>query len=472
MQEERKEPAANGGGRRTPRRIGYGGLILAVCLTLVVSILLTWSFTTAAAQKRHLQELEDQRAYYAGLLDSVSSPSGDNLAVLEAMIQLYSLYADGLDESAMLEAAFKAYVEATGDVYAKYYTQAEYAELTAENNGDFCGIGVTVVQSTYALSGGEAKVYRIIEVYEDSPALAAGMRAGDLIYAVKVDGAWQTVGEMGFDKTLLVMRGEEGSEVEVMILRENAGEAERIELKLARKKLTTHSVRSVLCESDATVGIVQITGFDMTTPGQFKANVNRLLELGVEHFIFDVRNNPGGDLQSIVAVLSYFLQEGDMVISAIDKNEQVAATYTVRESQQTGSYAGCSVAREEIGMYAALDFAVLCNENTASAAEVFVATLRDYRAERGFRTGNIVGATTFGKGIMQTTRRIPFSDGTEAYLKLTTHAYVTKCGTSYHGVGIVPDVAAELNEEAKKQPLSALAQSEDGQLLAAVALFR
>lgn len=123
-------------------------------------------------------------------------------------------------------------------------------------------------------------------------------------------------------------------------------------------------------------------------------------------------------------------------------------------------------------MYKDLDFAILCNENTASAAEVFVATLRDYRAEKGFRANNIVGTVTFGKGIMQTTRRIPFSDGTVAYLKLTTHAYVTKCGVSYHGSGITPDAIVELSEQAKNQALSALKQSEDAQLLAAAALFQ
>ena len=161
-----------------------------------------------------------------------------------------------------------------------------------------------------------------------------------------------------------------------------------------------------------------------------------------------------------------------MVINAIDKDENVVATYSVREVAMAGNYAGCSVTKDEIGMYKDLDFAVLCNENTASAAEVFVATLRDYRAEKGFRAYNIVGNKTFGKGIMQTTRQIPFRDGTVAYLKLTTHAYVTKCGESYHGIGITPDAVVELSEEAKKQPLSALKQSEDAQLQAAVALFK
>lgn len=470
-------PSAAGGMRprrpKEPRKVGLGGAALVTCLLLVVSVLLTWTFTSLSAQDARRTDLESQKAYYEQLIaDGAIDSNGGNLALLDAMIRYYSLYADELDEKAMLEAAFKAYVEATGDVYAKYYTQEEYAELTAENNGDFCGVGVTVVQSAYSNEGTDAKVYNVIEVYEESPALAAGMRSGDLIYAIKQNGVWKTVNELGFDKALLAMRGEEGTTVEVMVLRENGDVVDRLELTMLRKKLTTHSVRSELLESNDRIGIVHITGFDMTTPTQFKQNVNALLSQGVEHFIFDVRNNPGGDLQSITAVLSYFLSDGDMVISAIDKDETVVATYTVAESLFDGNYAGCSVAKEEIGMYKDLDFAILCNENTASAAEVFVATLRDYRAEKGFRANNIVGTVTFGKGIMQTTRRIPFSDGTVAYLKLTTHAYVTKCGVSYHGSGITPDAIVELSEQAKNQALSALKQSEDAQLLAAAALFQ
>ena len=468
-----EEPAKG----RGPRKVGLGAAVLVTCLLLVASILLTWTFTSLAAQNRRSSDLKAQQEYYADMIAKMKNAKGDNLALLDAMIEAYSLYAGSLDEKAMMEAAFKAYVEATGDVYARYYTEAEYAELTAENNGDFCGIGVTVVQSTATLDGAELMVYRVIEVYEDSPALGAGIRAGDMIYAVKTDGAWKTIGELGFDKALLAMRGEEGSEVEIQTLREENGTLRRMDpLTLRRKKLTTHSVRWEFLQTaageDKTVGVVHISGFDMTTPMQFKDAMSRLIAGGAEHFVFDVRNNPGGDLQSITAVLSYFLNDGDKVIDAIDKDKNVVATYSVEARVLTGNYAGCSVAAEEIGMYKDLDFAVLCNENTASAAEVFVATLRDYRAEKGFRASNIVGNRTFGKGIMQTTRQIPFRDDTVAYLKLTTHAYVTKCGESYHGIGITPDAVVELSEEAKKQPLSALKHSEDAQLQAAVAMFR
>lgn len=486
MGEEEKNPMPEMPERqpaRTPKQVRVGLAALVTCLLLVASVLLTWTFTSLSEQNRRLNDLADLRAYYEKLIEGSDNPQGDDLALLCEMIERYSLYADSLDRDAMIEAAFKAYVAATGDVYARYYTQEEYAELTAENNGDFCGIGVTVVQSTHSYEGADVMVYRVIEVYENSPALEAGMRAGDMIFAVKLDGAWKTIGELGFDKALLAMRGEEGSEVEIQILRESGDVTERPDpLTMKRKKMVTHSVRAEYLQTaageDRSIGIVHISGFDMTTPTQFKEKVNELLAGGAQHFVFDVRNNPGGDLQSITAVLSYFLSDGDKVIDAIDKDNNVVATYSVQARTLSGNYEGCSVTVEEIGMYRNLDFTVLCNENTASAAEVFVATLRDYRdttdaaKKKPFRADNIVGTTTFGKGIMQTTRQIPFRDGTVAYLKLTTHAYVTECGKSYHGTGITPDVVTELSEEAKQQPLSALEQSKDAQLQAAVAMFR
>ena len=296
--------------------------------------------------------------------------------------------------------------------------------------------------------------------------LDAGIAVGDYIYAVERDGVFETINAIGYDQALAAVRGEEGTTVGLKVLREEEGAFSYLDFSVTRRQFETLSVRYKLFQDNAEIGIVSISGFDLTTPHQFKEAVNALLAQGVKHFVFDVRNNPGGDLQSIKAVLSYFLQEGDMVLSAIDRDGNVAATYTVEETSLTGDYAGCSVAREEIGMYADLDMVVLCNENTASAAEVFAATMRDYGL------AEIVGMTTFGKGIMQTTRPIRFNDELVGYIKLTTYAYVTKCGESYHDVGIAPDVGVDLSEEAKKYPLSLLPQSMDQQLQTAVTLFK
>ena len=115
-------------------------------------------------------------------------------------------------------------------------------------------------------------------------------------------------------------------------------------------------------------------------------------------------------------------------------------------------------------MYANLKMTVLCNESTASAAEVFTATMQDYGL------AEIVGTQTFGKGIMQSTRRVSLGD-TVGYIKFTTYAYQTKRGVSYHGEGINPDHRVELSDEAKKQPLLLLGQDQDEQLKTAVQIM-
>ena len=117
-------------------------------------------------------------------------------------------------------------------------------------------------------------------------------------------------------------------------------------------------------------------------------------------------------------------------------------------------------------MFANLEIAVLCNENTASAAEVFAATLRDY--EKAI----LVGETTFGKGIMQSFFPMSAFGNYTGYAKMTTYAYVTKCGVTYHEIGVTPHVSVPLSEEAKQYNFYVLPQAKDNQLQAAIAQFQ
>ena len=187
---------------------------------------------------------------------------------------------------------------------------------------------------------------------------------------------------------------------------------------------------------------------------------------GIQKIIFDVRDNPGGDLQSIKAVLSYILNDGDLILSAINNEGEVDYSVYAGQLSYTGSYVTCNVAQEEVGMFANLKMVVLCNNNTASAAEVFTASLRDHK------NVTIVGETTFGKGIMQ--RYISLASLTggayDGWVKMTTHAYLTECGVTYHNIGIPPtegyDVA--LDDAAKEYNFYLLPESLDNQLQKAI----
>ena len=444
------------------------------CLLLVISVLLTFMLTAAADRSYYQKKLDEQQAVINQMESlnkvepTLSGSSFEKLDVLSQIFDQYSYYAGQKTEEEMITAVLKAYAEATGDLYAEYYTQEEYNQIAYENAGDYEGIGVSVIQTTCEANGFEYQVFQVISIYKGAPAENSDLRVGDYIYCIKVDDTYQTIAALGgYTTAINYVRGEKGTYAEFAVLRESAdGKMESIEIRVIRDSFESVSVTSYLSESDPTVGIVRIAGFDLTAPKQFKEAVLNLKAQGVEHFIFDVRYNPGGDLQSIKAVMTYFLQPGDMILSAIDRNENVAGTYVAEPMTGFGDYAACNVSRDEIGMFADLDMVVLCNGSTASAAEVFVATLRDYGMAM------VVGETTFGKGIMQTYLPMSWFGDYTGYVKMTTYAYVTKCGVTYHDIGITPHVESILSEEALEYNFYVLPQSKDNQLQAALELFQ
>ena len=431
-----------------------------VCVLLVAAILLTYTLTAAAFRRAYTEKLLEQQESLGGG-DSAISKTAENLELLDQVIEAYSYYADTLDKEAMQEAIFRAYVEASGDAYARYYTEAEYEAFKSENNAELYGVGIGVLSKTFTVQGAERLGFYIFDIYEGSSAQDR-VRIGDWVDAVMVDGIMKTVSELGHSAAAGYISGAENTEVTLRIYRPDDGTF--FDATFVRRKFESKSVYTSQYEDDPSVAIVKITSFDLKTPIQLKQAMKPLLDAGVTSFVFDVRNNPGGDLQSIRAVASYFLQNGDMVLEQINRNGEIVKAYRAEPVTMTGEYVYCSVTEEEIGMYAGLEMTVLCNENTASAAEVFTAVIQDYGL------GDVVGMKTYGKGIMQTVRKITFGD-TVGYIKLTTHAYQTKRGSSYHGVGVLPDHIVDLSDAAKEESLMILPQDQDEQLKTAVQLM-
>ncbi len=437
-----------------------GQIAFLVCALLIASILLTYTLTAAALRRSYTEKLLEQQQSLEGG-DSPFSQTADNLQLLDEVLTAYSYYADTLDKEAMQAAIFNAYVQASGDVYARYYTEEEYEAFRSENNAELFGVGIGVLNKTFTAQGGERQGFYIFDIYEGSSAMDL-VRIGDWIDGVEVDGVMKTVTELGHAEAASHIAGAENTEVKLRIYRPDDGTF--FDATFVRRKFEVKSVHTSRFENDPSVGIVRITSFDLKTPLQLKQAVNALKDAGVRSFVFDVRSNPGGDLQSIRAVMSYFLQKGDLVLEQIDREGKIVRSYRAEPVTLTGDYQFCSVTEEEIGMYADLKMTVLCNESTASAAEVFTAVMQDY----GLAT--VVGMTTYGKGIMQTVRKVTFAD-TVGYIKLTTHAYQTKRGSSYHGIGVIPDCEVDLSEEAKLESLMILPQDQDEQLKTAVQLM-
>ena len=447
-------------------------LISILLVAIAATMLLTYTLTASYHRGVYVQKINEQQATINAMRDLLENGGGsefEKLEFLSALFEYYSYYADSIDKEEVIEAVLRAYAAATGDDYAEYYTEEEYAAMLRDSAGSSEGIGISVVQTEITVDGYQYQVFQVIAVYRNSPADGAGIRIGDYVAALKVDGTYKSVAELGgYTAALNEIRGESGTTVELMIFRASGEEYERVEFSITRAPFVTESVTFELAENDPKVGIVRISEFDMTTPTQFKTAVNSLLGQGVEKFVFDVRNNPGGDLQSIKAVLSYLLDKGDLILSAIDNKGNTVRSYYAEAQTLSGEYAPCSVAEAELGMYRDLNMVVLCNENTASAAEVFTASLRDHK------NVPIVGVTTFGKGIMQgfislSMQSYGLYDG---WIKMTTYAYVTECGKTYHDIGIAPTKEVALSDEAKTYNVYLLPQDKDNQLQAAIAQFQ
>lgn len=443
-------------------------LLVLLCVAVIGTMMLTFTLTSNWVRAQDSLIIEEQQAVIDHMGDALEGDAFSKLKVLGELLEDYSYYANDFNREEMLDEVLRAYMKATGDKYAAYYTEEEYEALTRENTGAGVGIGVSVVQEPLTVSGQEFLTFHITTIFKNSPAQSSELRVGDRIYAIEVDGEYKSVAQLGgYTPALNVIRGEVGSTARMLAFRADGnGGYTQLAVAIVRNTYTKESVSYKVAENDPTVGIVLISEFDLQAPVQFKQAVKALQQAGVERFVFDVRNNPGGDLQSIRAVLSYLLHKDELILSAINNKGYTVGSVYAGPVTHIGIYAPCSVKASEVGMFADLNMVVLCNQNTASAAEVFTASLRDHK------NVTIVGMTTFGKGIMQ--RYFSLADETagkfDGYFKVTTHAYVTACGVTYHGIGIAPTEGyeLELSEQAKEYHFHLLPEHLDNQLQKAI----
>ena len=429
-------------------------VLLAAILATFMSAFVIASRTHESEVAKIYEELTNQ------FLNNGSVSGGDNaltgeFAELELINKIFEQYAYvDLDNDVIMNAVIKAYAEATGDKYAAYYTAEEFEALTADSNGEMQGIGINIIENA------EHNCIEVINVMPNSPALEAGVQPGDLIVYVGIGDKRESVAELGYSIAVTRLQGVVDTYAEFAVVRGD-NYSEEIEFSVKRGYITTESVTYRMSDLAPSIGVVKIVEFDLTTPAQLTDAMDTLLAKGVSKFIFDVRYNPGGDLKSIIAVLSYFLNDGDRVISTLDKAGNEEISY-IGIAQYSGDYAGCSISEADIGKYKGLECVVLANDNTASAAELFTATFRDYDI------APIIGITTYGKGSMQSIMSLAYA-GYEGGIKMTTRMYFPPCGESYEGIGIVPDIVVEQSEDAKKTNIYKLADADDAQMIAAVA---
>lgn len=440
------------------KQVPVSVMVTAIAITAVVCILFTYIFASGIFSFKN--------NIFQGSSDNKPLDISDSLDRVEKLNEILSKiqynYSDLTNEK-VTEYLLDAYMAATGDKYAQYMNAEEYAAFINSNSGSSAGMGITITGKQIEIDGVMREVIYINEVAINSPANKCGILAGDCIVSIKYDGKDQLVYEVGYSTAKDMLIGDEGTSAEFTVLREENGEYKKIDFTVKREKYENQSVIGKISETNSNIGIVKITEFDLKTPKQFKEEISKLQNEGCEYFVFDLRNNPGGDLLSISAVLSYFLNEGDVIISTEDSQGNTTvdrvATVTYKDSK-----ADCSVTKEDIGRYKDLKFAVLVNENTASAAELFTATVKDYEL------GTVVGTKTYGKGCMQ--QILPLATyGIPGAIRVTTKMYFSKSHTIYHDIGITPHEYEELSEEAKKYNISSIPQDIDNQLQKAISLL-
>ena len=440
------------------KKISLTAALSTVVVSVILAVLLTFSLTTAYMKNDVPNVIQPGQG----------SEEEDLFAELDVIDRLFrsATMMEELDDSAIIASVLKGYVAATGDLYAEYFTAEEFKEQTSTQNGEMCGIGVSVVNATLEINGISYQVITVANVYPDSPAEAAGVLPGDHIMFVGVDDDKTLVHDIGYTEALNRMKGEEGSECAFTVYRRPAGSAEgveyeEVEIKAIRQKLTTRSVIGRVHATDKTVGVIKMLSFDNTTLAQFTEAVETLKAEGCQYFVFDLRNNPGGLLTSVEDVLILFLQEGDTVISTKDSSGRESVTKIGVNADGVVTCGSGVLTKADIGKYRDLKFSLIVNEYSASAAELFTANMRDYKL------AEIVGVKTYGKGSMQTTFSLT-RYGYDGALKLTTAHYFPPCGEGYDGIGITPDKVVELSEEALKYNINLLPDELDNQLTEAI----
>lgn len=358
-------------------------------------------------------EFVQQRQYNGVLSDSSHV---QKIEYLEKMID--QEYLGEVDNAEMAEGIYAGLVYGLGDVYSRYYTADEYAQETASTDGAYAGIGVSIQKNK---NGG----VQIAECYEGGPGAEAGLQTGDVITAINDTD----VTDMELSDVVSLIRENKDNTIVLTVFRENEEKSREISVDVTDVELP-----SVFGEMlDKKTGYIQITQFTGVTLQQYKDMFAELKDKGMERLVIDLRDNPGGLLTSVCDILREILPEG-LIVYTEDK-------YGNREEETCDG-------KHQLDM----PLAVLVNENSASASEIFAGAVQDHEV------GTIVGTTTYGKGVVQELRQL--SDGSA--VKLTVSNYYTPNGNSINKVGIKPDVEVKLASELLNK--DEITHEEDNQL--------
>ncbi len=308
-----------------------------------------------------------------------------------------------IDPDYQEESIYDGIMNGLDDPYSVYYTKEEYEDLLEDNSGEYFGVGAVVTQD-------QTMKVTVVRPIKGSPAEAAGIKADDVI--VEVDGTEITDQELSL--VVEMIRGEKGTTAHIKVYRPS--EDDYFEFDIQRAEVENVSVDYRVLDNN--IGYISVTQFYQNTPKEYKEAVEDLEKQGVKGLIVDLRDNPGGLLNAVVEMCAYTLPGGNIVTTK-DRNGRIVSAYDDEDEHSIE-----------------LPMVVLTNGNSASASEIFAGAMKDTD------TAELVGTTTFGKGIVQSI--LPLSDGTA--IKITVAKYFTPAGNDIHEIGIEPDYEVELED--------------------------
>lgn len=328
---------------------------------------------------------------------------------LDPVKQLYSIlmteYFEEVESDVLIEGALEGMADAIGDPYTEYLDEVEATSMDEDIQGSFEGIGAEVMK--------EGEFVRIISPIVGSPAEDGGLLPND--YIVEVDG--ESVADLSINEAVNLIRGPEGSEVELLIQR---GESQ-FDITLTRDSIPVESVLYEVDEDDSTIGHVQITNFNMPTHEELVEAIQALEDEGVEQYIFDVRGNPGGLLNVALEISNMFVEDGEPMMQSQGRDEE-PFTY-VADSDEYGEF---KFEGEAV---------LLIDEGSASASEILAGAMQSVDIP-------LIGTNTFGKGTIQNV--LPLTE--EGEIKFTNGRWLTAEGEWIDGEGLAPDIEVEMPE--------------------------
>lgn len=340
---------------------------------------------------------------------NIDKATAIKLQNIDRLIEEKYLYSDKIDQNALKEGMIKGYIQGLGDPYSAYYDKKEFKELTESTEGTFYGIGA---QFNTATNEG---FLTVINVYEGSPAKKAGIRAGDVL--TKVDG--KDVGGMSAESVVSRIKGKNGSKVKLTFTR-NKKDTYIVDVK--REKIEVPTVAYKMQRDN--IGYIQITEFTGETATQFNDAFVKLEKQGMVGLVIDLRNNPGGRVDTTGKILDKLLGKGPLV-KVKDKNGKEEVLIDSDEKHKWNK-----------------PIVVLINGYSASASELFAGAMQDYEA------ATIIGTKSYGKGVVQ--QIFSINDGTG--VKLTIAEYFTPKGHVVNKKGITPDIKVEETRKTPEDP--------------------